>query len=247
MPRETRQHECGARPDLDDLSLVVDECPDFREEMRHTVHDERYEGIILQTLRGEYERGRTASYERLDFGLDEIRHMVHTTYVDNLSLSFKPKPVAGRGIAIQVVGDNISDVKCDYCKGVGHVIQDCAVLKEKEHRRGANLWGQQLQRKQNLPRHAKTGPGDPIRGGDRNSWCSFHRSIPHSDTYCRTQHGVSSENTGNANYAGSHYIDHHVSFTVVKAPTDIDTSGLFRSFGRVSGKVAGKSLSMVQE
>ena len=188
--------------------------------MGQTVHDERYEDIILQALPSEYERIRTASYERRDFGLNGIQHMVHTMYVDNLSRSFNSKPIAGHGIAMKVMGDNSSDVKCNYCKGVGHVIQDCAVLKEKEHRHGPNQWGQQLQRKQNLPRHAKTGPGDPRRGGDRNQWCSFHKSVTHSDADCRTQHGVSSENTGNANYAGSHNIDHPVSFTVVEAPTE---------------------------
>ena len=61
--------------------------------------------------------------------------MVHTMYVDKLSRSFNAKPVAGRGISMQVVGDNSSDVRCNYCKGVRQVTQDCA---EKEHRRGAN-------------------------------------------------------------------------------------------------------------
>ena len=54
---------------------------------------------------------RTAIYERRDFELDDIRHMVHTTYVNNLSRSFNSKPVAGCGIAMQVVGDNNSEVK----------------------------------------------------------------------------------------------------------------------------------------
>ena len=61
-------------------------------------------------------------------------------------------------------------------------------------------------------------------------------------------------------YAGSHYIDHPVSFTAVEGPTEeeafwpfgptdepVDTSGLFRSFGGVSGEVTGDSLFMVEE
>ena len=36
-----------------------------------------------------------------------------------------------------------------------------------------------------------------------------------SDADCRTQHGVSSANACNANCAGSHYVDHPTSFTVV--------------------------------
>ena len=43
-----------------------------------------------------------------DFGLDDIRHMVHTMYVDNLSRSVNAKPVAGRDIAMQVVGHTTS-------------------------------------------------------------------------------------------------------------------------------------------
>ena len=45
--------------------------------MGQTLHDERYEDIILQALPPEYERVRTASYERRDFGLDGIRHSTH--------------------------------------------------------------------------------------------------------------------------------------------------------------------------
>ncbi|CAN0068573.1 unnamed protein product, partial [Laminaria digitata] len=67
--------------DPDDLCFVLDECRDLLEEMGQTVHDERYEDIILQALPPEYESVRTASYERRDFGLDDIRHMVHTMYV----------------------------------------------------------------------------------------------------------------------------------------------------------------------
>ena len=53
---------------------------------------------------------RIASYERRDFGLDYIRHMVHTMYVDNRSRSINAKPIAGRGIAMRVVGNTSSDV-----------------------------------------------------------------------------------------------------------------------------------------
>ena len=70
--------------------------------MGQTVQDERYGDIVLQALPPEYERVRTASYERRDFGLDDIRRMVHTMYVDNLSRSVNAKPVVGRGIAMPV-------------------------------------------------------------------------------------------------------------------------------------------------
>ena len=81
-----------------------------------------------------------------------------------------------------------------------------------------------------------------------------------SDADCRTQHGVSTANAGDANYAASHYIDHTVSFTTVEVPTEeetfwsfgptdepIDTSGMFGPFGGVSGEVTDDSLFMVVE
>ena len=99
--------------DPDDLFFVLDECRDL-EEMGQTVHDERCEDIILQARPPECERVRTASYKKRDFGLDDIRHMVHTMhYVDNLSRSVNAKPVAGRGIAMQVVGHTSSGVQCN--------------------------------------------------------------------------------------------------------------------------------------
>ena len=85
----------------------------------------------------ENERVRTALDERRDFGLEDIRHMVHTMYVNNLSRSVNAKSVARRGIAMQMVGYTSSDVQCNYCKGFGLVTQYCAFLK-KEHRRGPN-------------------------------------------------------------------------------------------------------------
>ena len=136
--------------------------------------------------------------ERRDFGLDDTRHMVHTMYVDNLSRSVNAKPVAGRGIAMRVVGYTSHDVQFNYCKGFGHVTQDCTILK-KDHRRGPTSGGQQHQRKQPLSRHGKAGSEDARRGGDRNQWCPFHKGTTHSDADCRTQHGVGSANTGNAN------------------------------------------------
>ena len=89
-------------PGQDPDDFVLDECRDLLEEIGHTVHDERYEDIILQALPPEYERVRTASDERRDFGLDDIRHIIRTMYVDNRSRSVNAKPVEGRDIAMQV-------------------------------------------------------------------------------------------------------------------------------------------------
>ena len=42
--------------DPDDLFFVLKECRYLLEEMEQTVHDERYEDIILQVLPAEHER-----------------------------------------------------------------------------------------------------------------------------------------------------------------------------------------------
>ena len=123
--------------DPEDFFFVLDECCDLLEEMGQTIHHQRHEKIILELFRPGNESVRTASFERRDFGLDDIRHMVHTMHVNNLSRSVNAKPVAGDSIAMQVVGHTSSDVQCNYCKRFGHVTQDDAILK-KELRRGPN-------------------------------------------------------------------------------------------------------------
>ena len=65
--------------DPDDLFFVLNGCRDLLEEMVQTVHDERYEDILLHALLAKYERGRNASYEKRNFGLVDIRH-IHGTY-----------------------------------------------------------------------------------------------------------------------------------------------------------------------
>ena len=127
--------EPGQHPD--DFGFVLDECCDVLGEMGLTLHDQRHEDIILQALPPENKRVRTALDERRDFVLEDIRHMVHTMYVNNLSRSVNAKLGAGRGIAIHVVGHTSSDVQRNYCERFGHVMQDCAFLKE--HWRGPNL------------------------------------------------------------------------------------------------------------
>ena len=123
--------------DPDDIVLVLGECCDVLGEMGQTLHEQRHEDIILQALSPENERVRTALDERRDFGLEDIRHMVHTMYDNRLSRSVNTNPVAGRRVAMQVVGHTSSDVQFNYCNGFGLVTQYCAILK-KEHRRGPN-------------------------------------------------------------------------------------------------------------
>ena len=58
--------------DPDDFLYIMDDHRERLEGMGQPVPDERYEGIILQALPAEYERVRTASYERQNFHLADI-------------------------------------------------------------------------------------------------------------------------------------------------------------------------------
>lgn len=81
---------------------------------------------------------KLTGYESRDFCLDAIQYMMHTMYVENISRPHKPKPIVGRGITIQAAGHSNSDPQCNYCKGVGHLLQDYIILKAKKYQYGAN-------------------------------------------------------------------------------------------------------------
>ena len=152
----------------DDVSFLLDGCRDLLGVKGQTVHDERYEDTILQALPAEYERGQNASYEKRDFGLVNIRHMVHTLFVDSLSRPSHPKPVAGRGIAMLAAGDTKSDVRCSYCRDIGHLLPDCNILKANERRQEPNRWRQraQPQHNQQAPRREKAKSEQTRKGRD---------------------------------------------------------------------------------
>ena len=135
--------------------------------------------------------GQNASYKKRDFGLVDIRQMVHTMFVDNLSRPSHSKPVAGRGIARQAAGHPNSDVRGKYCRGIRHLLQHCTILKAKEQRYGTRRRGQrtQPQRNQLAPCREKANGEQwrkEIYGEDQ--WCSFQTSTMHSDADCRVQH-----------------------------------------------------------
>ena len=71
--------------DPDDFLYTIDGYRERLKDMGQPVPDERYEDIILQALPAEYERVRTASYERRDFHLADIRRMMSALYIDCLS------------------------------------------------------------------------------------------------------------------------------------------------------------------
>ena len=75
---------------------------------------------IIQALPAEYERVRTAGYERRDFHLADIRRMMSALYIGYLSRPNNSLLVAGRGVAMQATGRDNSTIKCHYCGNPGH-------------------------------------------------------------------------------------------------------------------------------
>lgn len=119
--------------DPDDFSFVTNNCRNLLEKMEHAVA--RWfvrKHYSPSPPPAEYERGRVASYEKPDFGLDDIRHMAHSMCVDNLLRPSTFEPVAGHGIEIKAIARNSSDARCHhYSNAVGHITQDCAAPKSK--------------------------------------------------------------------------------------------------------------------
>ena len=106
--------------DPDDFLYTMDGFRECLENMGQSVPDERYEDTILQALPAEYERIHTASYERRDFPLADIRRMMSALYIDYLSRPNNSPLVAGRGVAMQATGGDDSTIKCHYCGNPGH-------------------------------------------------------------------------------------------------------------------------------
>ena len=95
------------------------------EDIGQPVPDERYEDVILQATPAEYEWVRTASYERRDFHLADIRRMMGALYIDCFSRPNNSPLVAGSGVAMQVTGGDDSAIKCHYCGNPGHRQKNC--------------------------------------------------------------------------------------------------------------------------
>ena len=162
--------------DPDDFLYTMDGYRERPKDMGQPVPDERYEDIILQALPAEYERVRTASYERRDFHMARIRRMMSALYIDCLSLPNNSLLVAGRRVAMQATGGDDSTIKCHYCGNPGHRQKNCVACIAAHCKDG----NQQTTRSTPLGR-CKRKAG----GGGSSMWCSFHKSTTHSDETCR--------------------------------------------------------------
>ena len=93
--------------------------------MGQPVPHERDEDINLQALPAKHERVRTASPDKRDFHLADIRRMMSALYIDGISRRNNSPLVAGRGVAMQAAGGDDSNIKCRYCGNLGHRQKNC--------------------------------------------------------------------------------------------------------------------------
>ena len=71
------------------------------------------------------------SLEREDCNLADVRRMVSKIYTDKLvrSNSDSSRGIAGRGVAMQAIGPDLSNINCHYYNKFGHYKSDCAKVK----------------------------------------------------------------------------------------------------------------------
>ena len=125
--------------------------------------------------------------------------MMSALYIDCLSCPNNSPLVAGPGVAMEATGGDNSTIKCHYYGNPGHRQKNCVAWMVAQCKGGS----QQTTRSTPLGRWKMKAGGDA-----KPMWCSFHKSITHSDEKYRTQQGQMDSN-GNANCAnqGSDYPD----------------------------------------
>ena len=123
--------------------------------------------------------------------------MMSKIYADNLARSHSDssRGIAGRGVATQATGRDLSKINCYYCNKFGHYKNDCADFKSAHHQ---NRRRHHKQRGGHQPDQPKPGGQQQQRGGGQ-MWCSYHKTTTHSDADCRTTpaNGLN----GNAHFA----------------------------------------------
>ena len=261
--------------DPDDFLYTMDSYRERLKDMGQPVPDERYEDIILQALPGEYERVRTASYERRDFHLADIRGTMSALYIDCLSRPNNSPSVVGCGVAMHLTGGGNSPINCHYCGNPGHRQKTCVAWIAAQ-RKGRN------------PHATRSTPFRRWKGRKKGEskpmWCSFHKSSTHSDETCRTRKQQMDDNgrascasqdpdyqfvfTASDSTPGSNLEGQRISFAAVEVPTrheptkeqgvgpfgstddpvaSFDTSGWFNGSGGANGEETEGSTFEIDE
>ena len=139
-------------------------------------------------------------FEREDCSLADIRRMMSKIYADNLarSNSDSSRGIAGRGVAMQATGRDLSKINCHYCNKFGHYKNDCADFKAAHQQNGQRRQRQHKQRGGHQPDQPKPGVQYQQRGGGA-MWCTYHKTTSHNDADCRAR--LANGLNGNAHFA----------------------------------------------
>ena len=162
--------------------------------------DRQYEDIILQCFPPEYDRIRETHFKREDCNLAGIRRMMSKIYADNLarSNSDSSRGIAGRGVAMQATGRDLSKINCHYYNKFGHYKNKCADFKADHYRNQRRRQRQHKQQGGHQPDKPKPDGQRQQRGGGQ-MWRSYHKTTTNNDVDCRARpaNGLN----GNAHFA----------------------------------------------
>ena len=163
--------------------------------------DRRYEDIILQCLPPECDRIRQTYFGREHCNLEDIRRMMSKIYADNLARSHSDssRGIAGRGVAMQATGRDLSKINCYYCNKFGHYKNDCADFKAAHHQNRRRRQRHHKQRGGHQPDQPKPGGQQQQQRGGEQMRCSFRKTTTYNDADCRATpaNGLN----GNAHFA----------------------------------------------
>ena len=125
--------------------------------------------------------------------------MMSKTYTDNLarSNSDSSRGIAGRGVAMQSIGPDLSSINCPDYNKFGHYKNDCTEFKAVYQQNQRRRRRQHKQRGGHQPHQTKPGGQQQQRGGGE-IWYSFYKTTTHNDAdyHARPANGLN----GNAHF-----------------------------------------------
>ena len=112
--------------------------------------------------------------------------MTSEIYADSLTRSHcdSSRGIAGRGVAMQATGRDLSKINCHYCNKFGHYKNVCADFKAAHRQNGRRRQRHHKQRGGHEPDQPKPGGQQQQRGGGQ-MWCSYNKTTTHNAADCR--------------------------------------------------------------
>ena len=128
------------------------------------------------------------SFEREDCNLADVRRMMSKIYTDNLarSNSDSSRGIAGRGVAMQAIGPDLSNINCHDYNKFGHYKNDCTEFKAVHQQNQRRRRRQHKQRGGHQPHQPKPGGQQQQRGGG-GMWYSYYKTTTHNDADCHAR------------------------------------------------------------